>query len=298
MKRAWVSGWLLSVVVAVGVSGCGGDNPNESGENEEQEKGPGFVLGKKGAVLPVGTKVAVSGIFQFEDVPLSIRVPGQAMQVGSYWSSSKKTIRYDVLSPSKLSVEVENEVEEMRVKLEGKPEEPATKKGPLMGLPLVADLADGKWALTREEGDFDEDQESALGRLLDTVCDPNSVGRYGGTRHVGQKWNVDPKLIPGVDDSGLSGTFKLSFDRLEELDGHQCAVLIGMINVTGTQGEDGEVTITRAASATIYRSIEHLVDLKMRIEGILTVKSDSDGVQTTARGGFTVELGRKLILSN
>ena len=297
MKRAWVSGWLLSIAVVVGVSGCGGEDSNESGENEEVKKGPSFVLAKKDAVLPVGTKVAVSGKFLIEDVQLSIRDSRQ-LEVGSYWSTREKTMQYEVVAPSKLNVKVESSLEKVRVLRKDQPLSEESKNGSLVGIPMVVELKDGKWSSSPvQKIELNEQQQEAALELVDSVSGIEGLRMYGSEpRHVGQNWNVTPSAIPGMEDSEVSGTFKLSFDRLEEFDGHQCAVLIGMIAVTGTQGEG--LTSQMSASTTIYRSIEHMVDLKMKIEGRLTLMQVDSGVQKTVRGPFTMDRERKLILPN
>ena len=87
------------------------------------------------------------------------------------------------------------------------------------------------------------------------------------------------------------------FDRVEEFEGHQCAVLVGTMKVVGTPENAEGLELKMTASVTTYRALEYLEDLKMTIEGEMIISgSPNEGVTLTIRGPFTMKQSLMLLL--
>lgn len=296
MKRERVVGGMMAMALIFNLSSCGEKEEME----KEEEEARGYVLARPNALPPAGTKVAVSGIFDFSDVPLVLRKDGKSV-VGTRWSATEKVLSYEVVSPTQVKILVVKDVDTQKIVVGGVPRSQPPKTSPITGQALTFVLGDGGWTGTLDGGgELSEEQMEEVSNLADKLKSSEPIGVYGtAPRKVGDKWEVDPNNVPGMEDSEVTGAFRLSFDRLEELDGHQCAVTIGTINISGSKRdkESKGFELQLTATVTTYRSIDYLEDLKRSITGHMTLSGmGDDGVQMTVRGPFSMEQEAKLLL--
>ena len=161
---------------------------------------------------------------------------------------------------------------------------------PISAKPLTFNLADGKWVPTLDSGEeLSEEELEKTESIVRQLSGEEEIGLHGAEpRKIGDEWDVDPRDIPGFgDEANLGGSFKLKFDRVEEYAGQKCAVLTGRMEVSGSpeEGDGKELTISLTASVTQYRSLEHLEDLKLVIEGEMAMTgAPQPGMSLTVRG--------------
>jgi hypothetical protein len=89
---------------------------------------------------------------------------------------------------------------------------------------------------------------------------------------VGETWTVSAEALKrlfGDDMLSLDGKMHCTFVRIEELEGHRCAVILVELDATGTglDQNNNEVKVTMSMHGTTYRSLKRLVDLKSVMRG-------------------------------
>jgi hypothetical protein len=299
MKDKRVLRGILGLVVVFGLGSCGEKESGASGEEGGGDPAPGYVLARPNALPPVGSKVAVSGLLEFNDAPMVLKRGDESM-VGTSSTTTQKMMRYEVVSPTKVKILVERDVDTQKIIVGGSPRTEPPKVSPIQGKALTFELRDGSWVASLDSGDeLTEEQKEKTESIARLLSSAETLEIYGsGPRMIGEKWDADPNNIPGLgEDSNFTGTFKMFFDRVEEFEGHQCAVLVGTMKVVGTPENAEGLELKMTASVTTYRALEYLEDLKMTIEGEMIISgSPNEGVTMTIRGPFTMKQSLMLLL--
>ncbi len=302
MKAGGTLRWMTGLVWLLCAVSCeNGEKKKAAGEGADLPAATGYVLARPHALPPAGTKGHVSGRFEMVEAPMTLKMPDEQL-VGTMTTRTEKAMRYEVLSATevKILVEKDRDTQEMTLKGERQPRPP--KVSPIEGQALTFTLLDGAWVASLDGGgELSDEQREKTKRLSEKLGGSEKVGIYGtGPRTVGEDWEIDPKHIPGMGvDSNFQGTFHLKFDRVEDYEGHRCAVLLGSMKVVGTPREDDEsgLEINVTASVTTYRSLEHLEDLKMELAGEMSMSgSPQPGVSMAVRGPLLIQQKVDLVL--
>lgn len=157
----------------------------------------------------------------------------------------------------------------------------------------------GDWvARLVDEDSFVGDQDRLDKRL--TYLSDNILYDYApsllGTeiRKVGDTWDVDKPKIPTMGNGDvMEGKATLTFDRLEEHQGHQCAVLSLTFKVKIDHTKNAGGLVEYAGKGTIIRSLEGLFDLEYEIKGMMksTYRYDEGGtLETEGRSKISSKL--------
>lgn len=280
---------------------CASCKNEPEAEDSSVEEAESYVLAKANALPPEGATGVVRGVMTMTNAPLSLKV-GEKPMVGTMSMRTEKEMIYDVISPTKVKILVAKDTEMREMSIGGQPQPSPAEVSPIQGEALTFEFQDGAWQASLDSGaDLSEEQAEKTSNLSNKLSSKDSLGIYGSEpRKVGESWQVDPDNIPGMgSDSDFEGTYKLTFDRVEDFGGQRCAVLLGRVDVLGAppvgDGQGTQVKIN--AATTTYRSLDYLEDLKLEIDGEMTISgSPQPGVSMMVRGPFKMEQTSELQL--
>lgn len=258
----------------------------------ENTSSGGYLLYSEEQQLPIGTTLTLADTLTMKDVALEMVSPDEK-GVGTMSSIERKAEVRTIDSKTQVTAMIIRDELEGSFIIEGRKIPQPDKKNPLHGKTLVFKKVDKSWTADLKEGSADEKTQKAIDARLKQWNDPSQAAMFGlERRKVGDTWNVDPsKLSLFADNKGEkpTGDFKMTFDSIRKHDGHECAVLIGDMDVTGRM-DDGQMVSLKGKS-TVFISLEYLISLSHVLEAQMqTVPGDSRqevGVSVKVKGPLT-----------
>lgn len=226
-----------------------------------------------------------------KDATLLLTMADQEL-AGSMSRKSETVETAESVSAEKLRHKIVSDIDETSVIIEGQ-EQPGSEQGnPLVGVPVILEVKDGKLAASLEEGSPTEEQQVELEKILKRYDSTEDLVMYGGVpRKPGDSWDVDPSELSNfAGGTGLAGTFTVEFMGVEEINGVNCAKLECVFELKGeaiSEAEEPGMAIAINGKADVVRSIQDLVDLDVKLIGTVTVEgAPAEGMKMSVNGPF------------
>ncbi len=217
-------------------------------------------------------------------------------------STHESEMRREILSNQTSRVTILGDLQRSKRTLGGLPQTDPPTEGALAGRTVTFGREGTAWRGTLEGGEASEEQQLEIEALAAKLGNEEAVAMFGTEpRRVGDEWEIDPSNASILTTGGeFTGSYLLRFERVEEYEGLRCAVLEGTIDVSRRTvdrlgGEDSGMRIN--ARASIYRSLDHLENLKSEIVGNLVMsESPPLGGSRLVRGPLRISKSVKLTL--
>lgn len=246
----------------------------------------GYILATKEVILPVKEKFKSIENTSMKDGKMSVEVLGQKID-GTMSQSGKEEMIYDFVSKDKIRVTFEKKRSLEKSQMMGQ-EQDKEEIHPTEGKTIVLDRKEGKWVASLEKGEIaEEDKEKitdTFKKLERNFNENEDLQIYGDKpRKIGETWDVDPKLLPGIDEFEVKGgTMKMTFLEVKKFQGEQCAVLKTNFTINAEINEDEMkgMKVDFEGSGRVVRSLKHLTDYKFTGEMSMKMK-----------GGFEAQPG-------
>ena len=243
-----------------------------------------------GDLLPARGKTRVSSqVMEMNAAEITFSM-GEKQMAGVMNQKTESVEKTEPLSDGKLRHVTVSETDTGTISMEGQEQETPPKNNPLVGMPVILEVKDGKLTASLEKGEPDAAQQAELDDLIDQYEAREDFVMYGDVpRKPGDKWNVDPsKLTNFGGGTGLTGTFTVEFTGVEEIGGVNCARLACEFDLTGKtirEGEEPEMNIAIKGKADVTRSIQDRADLDVKIDGTIVVEgSPAEGMAMKVEG--------------
>jgi hypothetical protein len=174
---------------------------------------------------------------------------------------------------------------EVTVTVGGK-EQVAKETRALSGETVVMEKVKGKWKKELAGGGKPTEKQK---QELEKIEPPADEGLTYPDKKVakGHKWDVKPEhaaRLLGGDLTGVTGKATGHFRAVEKVSGESCAVIDFEMDLKGTPASgDKTTTLSFKGKSTVHRSLKSGVDLKLKTEGSMRMRSKFE------EGGKTVE---------
>jgi len=231
-----------------------------------------YVLAKEDAPLPVKQKFKSVQSLTTTDAKIKVEVRGQAVD-GSLNAAQKEEIIHDFVSEEIIRVTTLKS-RSLEKSMMGGLENNEEEIDPSEGKVFLLEKKEGKWAAKVEEGEVKEGEKEKIAekiKELEKNFNENTDSQMYGTdpRKIGESWEVDPVLMPGMDDMEIKGgnlTFK--FLEVKEFQGGPCAVLEMSFLLEGemTEEEMAGMQVEMTGTGRVVRSLSLFTDLKVTSE--------------------------------
>ena len=263
MNFGRISGGVAILVVALFLPGCREGSmslPFLGGSGEEH------VLAVKDPAYPVGWTSTTTRVLEVPEMEVEQVLKGKTTTgSGSLNERSQEIVQ--VLGQDRRRLTIQYDTTNLKHRLGGEKQVEAVTKGPLVRNFILLERAGDEWRGTLESGVRPHGKQkkslaSMVGRL-------NFADRLFGyePKRVGAKWKVSYE----EENGRYEERYKLRFDRVEQFQGQQCAVITGTVKIKDHSGSDGTLAKTEAdAEITIYRSLEYYITLRTELAGDYT----------------------------
>ncbi len=291
----------LIPLAALLLASCGErqDEPPAPGAGEVEAVGRELADIEEGHILATNSPIPAEGsvrttetTFSMSEGTMTMRMGDEVME-GSIETHATRTERLVGLSPDSarwtLESETENTVVEMMGERVEKPDVPAALLGQAV---LIERDASGAWSIRLEEGEADEEVEASLTELLNSLVARSGrsvdIETFGETHRMpGESWELDVSEIYDtiLDIESPEGTLAVSFDRVEEGEAGDVAVLSFSMNVSGSDTGEDASEIRISATGQIRRCLVELTDLENTFAGQLSGSFEAmPGMMVTIEG--------------
>lgn len=265
--------------IAIAASVCLFASGSVSGEPAVKEApATGYQLYKAGQLFPNGTVLSSKNQMSMKDATVNMVMQEQKIN-GTMTRTGAKEIVKTINSAEKVTVKVIKNESQGTMTLNGKAMPQPKETEGLHGKTAVFTLADGKWVGMLVDGEADEAAKKAIKEREDNMNDPDDAVIMGtDLRKVGDQWEVDPTKLStfaGSDTQKLTGTFKMTFQSIEEYKGMQCAILVADIDVTGKTDEGQDLNLK--GKVTVKHSLKYCTSLAFSLDGQFNLKGQLKG---------------------
>lgn len=240
-------------------------------------KSDGHVLAKKDALPPVGKTRTKEMTMEMKEAALNIEAAGQKME-GTMSRKDTKVETLETLSAGKARRILVSSTGEGTMVMNGQEQPAPEPKDPLVGVPVILELKDGKWTAALESGAATPELEKELDKVVKEYTKDDDLAMYGDKpRKPGDKWDVDPKTLSNFGDAqDLTGSFNVEFVEVKEVQGVRCAVLKTLFDVAGDADTDDAtgapaMKIKLKGEALVHRSLADLIDVDGKITGNMAI---------------------------
>ena len=236
------------------------------------------VLYKSKQPLPVGAVMTKTEHIKM-NMTLAIENEGQKMNGTMVMTNEEKEI-HTVKSKTEISVKTEIKNSAQTGNIAGQKLPDAKNVDPIEGKTVILTKKAGKWSakLVGEdtEDSLQEDVEK-MAKSMNKNTDKSIIGTK--PRKVGETWTVDAADVPdflGDDTKNTTGSFKVTFKKVEIYEGEECAVLHYDVEMKG-ETESGEI-IGMKGKAIEYRSLKWCEGVKFSLKGTMTIDNEAKGM--------------------
>lgn len=279
MKRILFTSLLVLGLLAV--SGCKekpvvADSAGADGVAVVADDGS-VVLVLEDDPMPVGAVLETTFSMEMEDGKITLTLPDRVME-GATTSKETKKQKIEGLAPHKIRNTLIMKEKTQQTTMAGNEQPPQTSSDPMVGIPVIMEEGDdGKWTATLESGEVTPEIAKELEKLIKSKSEENDKRIYGTVpRKVGDEWVVTGDDLLGIDDS--TGTFNVKLEAIEDYMGERCAKITGTMDVEGSGPADDEevsgMKMRTSGAFTVYRSLEHRVDVSNELTGKMEVSGD------------------------
>lgn len=289
----WAARMTAAGVAAVLMAAAGPTRGQE--EKAYDLRGP---APKKGEVL------TTTSTFKIDDAAVKLKVMGMVVEARQTLTADEveevKVVAVEGRQATKVQTKVVKEKVETKTSIGGADMDD-TKDGDLDGEVIVSErTGPGKWKHSLVDTKPSDKQRKELDRR---VGPENQDDLYpAGKVAVGHKWEVDAAALQrvfGGSITDLKGKLKMSFVKVEEVDGQECAVIQAEGTIKGiAKADEGDLNVEMDLKGTTWRAVKTGVDVKDKAKGTLKMsgKVDMDGAKIDLEldGPFTIDSTAKL----
>lgn len=288
MTRAMWAAGVAAVVLAAG-AGRGQDGKSYD------LRGP---APKKGEVLTTTTT------FRISDAAVGLKVAGMDLEARQTLTAEEveetKVLAVDGRQATKVQTKVVKEKVDTTITFGGQ-DMTKSEPGDLDGEVIVSErTGPGKWKHTLVDTKPTDKQRKELDRR---VGPENQDDLYpAGKVQVGHKWEVDAAALQRVFGGSiqeLKGKLRMTFVKVEQVDGQECAVVEAVGTIKGVaKSDEGDLNVEMDLKTTTWRVVKTGVDVKDKAKGTVKMSGrvDMDGakIDITLEGPFTIDSTAKL----
>ena len=239
-----------------------------------------YVLALEKAPLPVKEKFKTSRNMSMPDAKIELKIAGQNIK-GTMSNSAKEEAIFDFVSEDEIRVTYLKNRSLQKTVMMG-PEKEEEKVDASEGRGFLLEKKEGKWVGKLAEGEVEEEDQKEIDKKVKSLegnfNKQNDAHIYGTKpRKVGESWDVDPSLMPGMDDFDIQGgKMMMTFLEVKDFEGEPCAVLKTSFTMDGESKDENlegmEMKLT--GSGRIVRSLKYLVDYKFVGEMEMDMKGE------------------------
>lgn len=260
-----------------------------------------YVLAKKDTPLPVKQKFKAIKGFTTSDAELKVEVAGQSFE-GTLNAAKKEELIYDFISDEQIRVSIlkNRSLEKSVMAGQEKNEEDIN---PSEGKSFLLEKKKGKWVGTVEKAELEDAEKEKIAEKIEELeknFNENEASQMYGTdpRKVGDSWDVDPTLMPGMTDLDVNGgKLTLTFVEVKEFQGDLCAVLEMSYLIKGESTAEAieGMVMEIAGTGRVVRSLNLFTDLKtvgkmkMKMSGDMEVQPGLSA-KTEMEGDMKIDL--------
>ena len=228
-----------------------------------------YQLAKKGLTLPVGRKFLQKNKLSGKDAKIAIEVGEQTID-GTMNNLGLDEKIFDFLEKGKIRVSILSDQSKVAMTMQGNPAPPKETVKGSVGKVILLELKEGKWVGSVEKGEVLEGEKEDVDKeikALERVFNENEGEALYGLkpRAVGERWDVDPKFMPGMGDLDVrGGKLSLHFQEVKEFQGDLCAVIETTFDVEAiSKDEDMKgMAMNLRGSGRIVRSLSIFTEYK------------------------------------
>lgn len=278
--------------------------PAETAADASQKTIPAgsYILATERQVIVAGQTYEESDVMQMKDGKFTVTTPQGEME-GTINVTQTKSMRAKAETAEKLKILIAKDETVQTMTLNGQENAPDTKVKPLVGVPVTATLAGGKWTAVRDDGAEPTEEEAKELKKIGKKLSGDLVRKMYGTepRKPGEKWSVDAAdtIFADEDDTkDAKGKVELTFDKVEDYQGEKCAFLSGTINVSGKPGdaaEDADAKLSMSGKISIIRALDLQTDLSADMKATMDMQMDlPNGATMKMLGPMTLKSEAKI----
>ncbi len=239
-----------------------------------------YLLARKEMVLPVQQKFRVTRLMSMSDAQIKMEVGGRGFE-GTMSNAKEEELIYDFMTEDEIRISYEKSRAVEKSSMRGREDE-NEEIAPSEGKVILLEKKDGRWVGKLEVGKVEESDEEGFGEVLKKLegeFNENEQNAMYGTepRKIGESWDVDPSLMPGLEDFEVKGgELTVTFVRVVEFQGELCALLKTAFSIKAEMRDDNMegMGVLIEGSGKILRSLNLLTDYKFT--GDMTMKMSGE----------------------
>jgi len=182
----------------------------------------------------------------------------------------------------KIRISIVKDQSKMAMTMGGDPVAPKETVKPAAGKVFLLEKKEGKWVGAVEKGEVlpgeKEEIEEEIGKMEKIFNEDEDAKLYGvEPRAVGERWDVDPRFMPGMGDMEVTGgKLSLHFKEVKEYQGELCAVVETTFDVKALSNEEEQkgMVMNLRGSGRIVRSLSLMTDFKFTGEALFTMEGN------------------------
>ena len=230
-----------------------------------------YQLAREEAPLPVGRKFLTKAKNGGKDAAITLQFGDREIQ-GTMNTLEVRERLYEFPEEGGIRISILKDQKNMEMVLDGGKLPPKELVKATVGKVIFLGMKEGKWLgqLAGEglQEDGNEEVNSEIEKLEKVYNSQKSKSEkmFGlKPRAVGERWDVDATLMPGIDGFDVTGgKFTLQLKEVKEFQGELCAVIETTFDVKALSNEEDKkgMTMNLRGSGRIVRSLDLLFDLK------------------------------------
>jgi hypothetical protein len=258
----------------------------------------------RGPAPTKGQVVVSRTVFKIKNAKVLLKAAGQNLEAKQTLTATEedevKVLAVDGRQATKVQTKVTKEQVDMVTSFGGS-DMTDKKPGELEGEVIISERTGaGKWKHTLVDTKPSDKQKKELDKR---VGPENQDDLYPGEKvKVGHTWTVDATALQrvfGGSITDLKGKLKMTFVKVEDVNGEACAVVEAVGSIKGVAKEDeGNLDVELDLKGTTWRALKTGVDVKDRAAGTMKMsgKIEMDGakVDIVLEGPITIDSTAKL----
>ncbi|MEM1084438.1 MAG: hypothetical protein AAGI48_09955 [Verrucomicrobiota bacterium] len=242
---------------------------------------------------PAGQVIRMTEVMKTTGGSFGMESP-QGKFEGDMDMTTTKELRFENESAAKVKATITRNELIQKVVMNGQEMPQAPQSKPLVGVPLLISLEEDEWKGVREDGNaVDASAEVELMAVTRKVSRAEDEGLYGSeARKVGDSWKVDAaEAMMLKEASDVEGSIELTFDKIGDHEGSECAFISGTFDMSGSAPEGpggGDGSMSLKGTFTIIRSLEHQLDVFRELDGEMKIEMKTPVGLMTMSGPTTI----------
>lgn len=243
-------------------------------------EGEAFQLGSKCPTLKPGTVLIKTTKASSDDVKATYTMGAKSV-TGTGMNESKQVIRFEQLEDGSGQLTITESTSAASMEIDGALQPPKAHISPLVDVPLEATWKDDAWILKIDEKYKPSDEQvNEVGRVQNEMNTEYWI--YSKEkRSVGDSWKGDAELVKSLSglDSEIKGEITITFTKMIEHQGFQCAVLDSKFDLSGLSAAGYSMKMKGEMKS--FYSIQHQMDLKRDFSAEAEMKGMQGNVAVT-----------------